>query len=88
MSELLPCPFCGGAAEIVGHVDGTGEVRCSTWTCSVVFVSHSIERSVERWNRRTPPPETAKLLEIARREVDTAPSKMADAWSDFLAEWS
>ena len=65
MGELLPCPFCGGDAEInqIGN-EATKtrgyEVKCRTFGCSTskrsMVVKHTLakarEWAVERWNTR------------------------------------
>jgi len=74
MSEtLLPCPFCGSCDLVVGShpiVDGWS-VTCST--CSGCGASsfaittdddeHDESETTKRWNRRTPPPATNRLLD-------------------------
>lgn len=65
--KLLPCPFCGGEAEInqIGNMATKSrgfEVRCTAWGCSTKKRSMVIRRSledartwaVERWNARAP----------------------------------
>lgn len=64
MSELLPCPFCGGEAEIVGgpenwtptfyDPDGGGDpiaVVCKTCACGLHFFDGYAE-AIAAWNRR------------------------------------
>lgn len=60
MTELKPCPFCGGEAEISkGRFDGkdTSYVmckKCEAWG-EFFFVSPkyaSNERAIKAWNRR------------------------------------
>ncbi len=67
MSEkLLPCPFCGGKAEIGPdeHYPDYPIIRCTG--CGVYhFGSHL----VERWNRRVPPPTTKMIIDDLRRAV-------------------
>lgn len=65
MSELLPCPFCGGEAEIVQVGNEATpkrgfEVRCLTWGCSTkkrsLVIHHPLEMARDfvtaAWNRR------------------------------------
>lgn len=54
---LLPCPFCGNAAEITTCPHNTDEV--STARCKIcgtrmgaIFGANSAKRAVEAWNRR------------------------------------
>jgi hypothetical protein len=57
MSELLPCPCCGGVAyefESMGLVN----IECSTCFLASICVPLGQEAHIERWNRRvTPTPE-------------------------------
>ena len=78
--KLLPCPFCGGEAEInqIGNMATKSrgfEVRCTAWGCSTKKRSMVIRRSledartwaVERWNARAP--SDAALVEALERLV-------------------
>ena len=56
MSELLPCPFCGGEAEIC-HVTQLWEPRDSYWAkcknCRINGAHHTTEaEAIEAWNTR------------------------------------
>lgn len=62
MSEqiLLPCPFCGGNAEIKQYAANGIQVRCKsclmglkqkTLRCSLEWLT---DRMVESWNARKP----------------------------------
>ena len=50
MTELKPCPFCGGKAE---RCYGLGEhwVKCSCCDASIRMNSFK-ENAIEDWNRR------------------------------------
>lgn len=59
MSELKPCPFCGGKAQVHKHILSLygAMVRCSVCGAStVVYKNHNIEDAVQfatyAWNRR------------------------------------
>ena len=54
MSELKPCPFCGGKAEllIVPGQQSKWIVRCTKCYCNC-GVDISDHDAVERWNERT-----------------------------------
>lgn len=63
MTELKPCPFCGGAAELktreyamVGHKQ-QAYVICKTCGVTSAYFSENIaycanEKAIEAWNRR------------------------------------
>lgn len=46
MSELLPCPFCGGEAEAVHEINGM-------WTVECVKCGALVD-GIEAWNTRAP----------------------------------
>ncbi len=55
MPELLPCPFCGGEAEIVNphddmYIVGCSNEDCHMW-CGLAF--NVKEHAVKFWNTRT-----------------------------------
>ena len=65
MSELKPCPFCGGEAEIrtQDRPDGNTHyyvyiVRCKECRARTedfpiaYYVHHDVEDAIEAWNRR------------------------------------
>lgn len=53
VSELSPCPFCGGKAKIGdgGHSGKCWVVWCPN--CDIEFVLGTKEKAIETWNRRT-----------------------------------
>ena len=65
MTELKPCPFCGGEAQLIIRTwdgDGAGadgyDVGCYTPECHVElgadFYFETIDDAIESWNKRTP----------------------------------
>jgi hypothetical protein len=95
MSEtLLPCPFCGGKASLRKdeHYPDYKIVRCNG--CGVYhFGSHL----ANRWNRRTPGPATAKMLNAVKRHLALMKKASKQTQHDyaeqmqteesFIAEW-
>jgi hypothetical protein len=56
MSEtLLPCPFCGGPAEVQAAIDWPNHRQVTCQSCAANTYG---TRCVERWNRRAPGPAT------------------------------
>ena len=51
MSDLLPCPFCGGEAKWVSGGPGSAYVSCMS--CPAETGDGSIPRIAAAWNRRT-----------------------------------
>lgn len=75
--ELLPCPFCGGEAEVIinkSKEGQTSDVHCSLCSCRKVLLKHpsyegNIEQdAIDNWNTRTPiENDEAIIIETIRR---------------------
>ncbi|WP_043307284.1 Lar family restriction alleviation protein [Burkholderia glumae] len=81
LSELLPCPFCGGAVVLEQTIDKRHwwGVKCRNTlnlggTCAIEQIpSASPEAAVERWNRRVSP---APAISADRwQPIETAPKE-------------
>ncbi|WP_257829286.1 Lar family restriction alleviation protein [Burkholderia glumae] len=81
LSELLPCPFCGGAVVLEQTIDKRHwwGVKCRNTlnlggTCAIEQIpSASPEAAVERWNRRVSP---APAIPADRwQPIETAPKE-------------
>ncbi len=82
MSELLPCPFCGGEAVLSVteslFMDAWTEVRCEQDACDAMIATQGsgpeiAEHVIAAWNRRTPDPLLAlslRMREAARPDAD------------------
>lgn len=64
MSELKPCPFCGGTASLNIDPDGIRESEGHWWAYNAVCnkcaattgICHSREQAISSWNTRYEPP--------------------------------
>ena len=61
MTELLPCPFCGGEAELIHGTayaeDYSSQVQCSKCGAKIKEIHRAVdycadEKAAEAWNRR------------------------------------
>lgn len=89
--DLLPCPFCGGPAELMSYGDRVG-VRCEDVMCAG---SHRLpadgESPVPAWNRRTPaaPPATAAGVGEALKAAALATDEpLGDGQLLYRTDWT
>lgn len=64
MAELLPCPFCGGKAEVEQIPSATWDkfvAHCKSSKCIAFYIGYCDEgiydtrtKAIEAWNTRTP----------------------------------
>ena len=60
MTELKPCPFCGGEVKVDGGPDKSIFcIRCRTFN----FFDNDTERMIRKWNTRHYPPEVQQAVE-------------------------
>ena len=55
MSELKPCPFCGGEAKVFGNYEDTNyHVNCTNDECGCCWVANyeTEEEAIEAWKGR------------------------------------
>ena len=71
MSELKPCPWCGGVLKLLGNV---GHYFTSCATCEADGpLCEAADGAVEASNTRAPSPELEALREAARDVAEAAP---------------
>ena len=102
MSELKPCPFCGGKAELSRFQEAECYwVSCNTQGCEIEIACHPCSASAKKtWNTRAPDPRVEKmtntLLNIVecvemRHELYVSDEQallvVADKARAALAEW-
>ena len=65
MTDLKPCPFCGGKVELhyAINYNGITEYYISCRSCCYMNFESSIEKAVSKWNHRHYPPEIEKAVE-------------------------
>jgi hypothetical protein len=64
---LLPCPFCGGEAEMVAYAGATWYVWCPSPPCEVspdTLVRESADAAAAAWNTRHLDPATLALARL------------------------
>ena len=63
ISELLPCPFCGGIAEICYQRDDIGDWKVECKGCGAVScpdgMRYDRQQAIDDWNKRIEQPLTA-----------------------------
>ena len=74
--ELLPCPFCGGAAVREARLD-CSIVRCINRHngCSVNMRTHkcaTLSEAIAAWNTRAPSPAPEITEEMVERAIEAA----------------
>lgn len=66
LPTLLPCPFCGGEADLVEHhgilgVTGKWVAFCTSQACDSQAIRPTQAAAIHDWNRRIPPAAVTRL---------------------------
>jgi Lar family restriction alleviation protein len=68
--ELLPCPFCGGAAEMHAAEYGDG-MRAVCSGCGLELEAQSTAQVTRLWNTRTPPAASEDVVAKVAWAIDS-----------------
>ena len=61
MSDLKPCPFCGGKALVLRVTETRWKAACLGMKCSAAMTNDtSADECATAWNRRAPAPDAVK----------------------------
>jgi hypothetical protein len=92
-AELLPCPFCGGDAEMRGHKAPEFWVGCPAIACKATTEGFgSQERAARAWNTRANqlavigPDAVERLKDILRAAYIEGATNVHDAWVAGLGQ--
>ena len=84
MSELKPCPFCGGEAKYGIYFTSPG-VKCTKCTAGV-YCHPNYESAISAWNRRAQPAEPpVRCGECANYQTQNCAAKHEQALMDFCS---
>jgi Lar family restriction alleviation protein len=72
-NKLLPCPFCGGEANVIGYK--TFYAQCTECGVATGFYN-TIEQTNEAWNTRKP---MERIVEQLEEEIDCAKNQWDDS---------
>ena len=52
MNEIMPCPFCGGKADLLYTGKYECFIKCRRGCCEQTHLYKSKRTAINRWNRR------------------------------------
>lgn len=81
--ELLPCPFCGGEAELYVN-DARNDCCVACNICSVVTDIYSREEAIANWNRRSQPAGDADIPDYDAGLLNDWGGGNVDWWQDYI----
>ena len=79
--ELLPCPFCGGEADILQHKDGIDDwiVFCKKCGCQTDFMFTESE-AISHWNSRVDVAKTEECCKKSCKEENATLEFLIPKW--------
>lgn len=86
MTELKPCPFCGGQAHAFKTSDGEVIIYCENSFCaSIKFYSGGYELAKKRWNTRA----ERKTKPTVKKDMTTNNGRddMVDVFCEECHHW-
>ena len=88
MSDLKPCPFCGGAARMSKSTGGEAwwvDCRCGVKGA----MTRTEAEAIEAWNHRSPDGALSRLLSAAReiRDIEQEGGGSMDRADEYRERW-
>ena len=91
MSDLLPCPFCGGADLVYNRPIGTAgmgrNILCKDCRAEGPLLTFESGTAHEKWNTRTPDPRLTVAVEALEMIKESSDAK-SNASGIELFQWS
>jgi hypothetical protein len=88
MSELRPCPFCGGSADY--YIGGGGYLQCEHCLATIPY-EHGLpydegkQRAIKKWNARNQPNEPLTLEQL--KDMQGEPVYIVPITENEIADW-
>jgi NTP pyrophosphatase (non-canonical NTP hydrolase) len=88
-TPILPCPFCGKEAHILGPVSfDTYDAVCGSLTHPLVFMRGPLDVVVAAWNRRALPSPESAGASMSIREMQRINAERSKRWMGTSVGWT